>query len=294
MSAGNHYLKFRTQHKLPPLPLTERSSCLFATFLAQQGMKRQSISVYLAALRHLEISAGLDPALRVSWPHLQYALQGIKHSQDTGPHHVHLPFIKAIMHQLQNVWAHATEDQYQVRMLWAACCLGYFGFMRAAEFTAEDPLEPASIQVSDAAVDSHSNPSMVRVFVRRAKSDPFGKGVFIYLGKTNSSLCPVSAVLHYLAIRCSGEGPLLVHHNGSPLTRGQFVRSVRSSLSAAQIPHQGYSGHSFCISAATAAAAAGVPAHVIKMLGRWSFEAYILYIRTTRETLAAISRQIAI
>ena len=41
--------------------------------------------------------------------------------------------------------------------------------------------------------------------------------------------------------------------------------------------------------AATSAAAAGVPAHIINMLGRWESEAYQLYIRTPRETLASIS-----
>ena len=63
----------------------------------------------------------------------------------------------------------------------------------------------------------------------------------------------------------------------------------------AQIVQHGYSsGHSFRIGAATAAAAAGVPTHVIKILGCWSSEAYFLYIRTPRETLAAISRQISL
>ena len=41
------------------------------------------------------------------------------------------------------------------------------------------------------------------------------------------------------------------------------------------------------------AAQAGLPPHLIKMLGRWSSDAYQLYIRTPRETLAAVSRTIA-
>ena len=199
------------------------------------------------------------------------------------------------MRQLQGIWSNAPAvDQYQATMMWAACCLGFFGFMRAGEFSAASPREPASICASDVAVDSHTNPSMVRVFLRRAKTDPFGKGVAIYLGKTDSPLCPISALLNYLAIRPPGQGPLFTHQSGTALTRDQFVRGVKVALSAARIAHENYSGHSFRIGAATAAAAAGVPAHIIKMLGRWSSQAYLLYVRTPRETLAAISQQLAL
>ena len=134
---------------------------------------------------------------------------------------------------------------------------------------------------------------MVKILLRKSKTDPFGKGVNIYLGKTGSALCPVIAVLNYMAIRPAGLGPLFVLGDGSPLSRERFVRSVKAALTEANINHQGYSGHSFRIGAATMAAAAGIPSHVIKMMGRWSSEAYMLYIRTPGETLAAISRSIA-
>ena len=161
-----------------PLPFSKCSTCLFATFLAQQGLKPQSISVYLSALRHLEVSAGLDPPLRAAWPRLQYVLRGIKRSQDSASNRVRLPITTAIMHQLRLIWANApADDHYQATMLWAACCLGYFGFMRAGEFSAVNSREPGSILVSDVAVDSHTNPSVVRVFLWRAKADPFGEGV---------------------------------------------------------------------------------------------------------------------
>ena len=94
-----------------------------------------------------------------------------------------------IMHQLRIIWDNAPADNhYQATMLRAACCLGYFGFMRAGEFSAVNSREPGSILVSNVAVDSHTNPFVVRVFLRRAKADPFGKGVSInYAGGTPSS-----------------------------------------------------------------------------------------------------------
>ena len=293
-SARNRYLTFCQQYDIPPFPVSERSTCLFVAFLAHQGLKHQSIAVYLAGLRHFQIAAGLDPTLRSAWPRLQYVLRGIKRSSDLSPLRVRLPITTSILLRLKEVWDRApASDRYKAKLLWAACCLGYFGFMRAGEFTLVDTKEPAAIRVADVAVDSHTSPSMVRVLLRRSKTDLAGKGVHIFLGKTDLLLCPVAAILHYLAIRPSGEGPLFVLENGSPLTRERFVREVKAALSVAQISHQGYSGHSFRIGAATAAAKAGVPSHIIKMLGRWSSDTYMLYIHTPRETLATISRAIA-
>ena len=99
--------------------------------------------------------------------------------------------------------------------------------------------------------------------------------------------------MNYLAVRPGEQGPLLVHADGSPLTRDQFVRKIKKALRIAKIDPAAYSGHSFRIGAASAAAAAGVPAYFIKMLGRWESEAYHLYIKTPRESLAAVSQLIA-
>ena len=174
-------------------------------------------------------------------------------------------------------------------MLWAACCTGFFGFMQSGEFTCSRANQGATICRSDVAIDSHANPSVVCIFLARAKTDPFGHGVHIYLGRTNTAVCPVTAVLCFLAIRHVRDGPLFIWSNGSPLTQQHFVRAVRTILAEAKVDRTAYSGHSFCIGTATSAARAGIPAHVIKMLGCWESEAYLLYVRMPRESLAQVS-----
>ena len=53
----------------------------------------------------------------------------------------------------------------------------------------------------------------------------------------------------------------------SPLSCDQFVHKVKAALQVANVNSESYSGHSFRIGVATTAAAAGVPADTIKMLG---------------------------
>ena len=64
-------------------------------------------------------------------------------------------------------------------MLWAACCLGFFGFLRAGEFTVASKEEFDSerhLSVADVAVDSVTAPAMIRVRLKQSKTDPFRKG----------------------------------------------------------------------------------------------------------------------
>ena len=54
-----------------------------------------------------------------------------------------------------------------------------------------------------------------------------------------------------------------------------------------------FSSHSFRIGAATIAACNGIPDHLIQALGRWTSNAYQLYIRTPSEALASLSLQLS-
>ena len=178
-------------------------------------------------------------------------------------------------------------------MMWAASCLAFFGFLRSGEFTLQTAAAAPAIRASDAAVDSHTAPSVVCIHLRKAKTDPFGRGISLYLGRTGTDICPVAALLNYLSIRPRGDGPIFVHQDGSPLLKHQFITEVRQALGAAGLNPSQYSGHSFRIGAATTAAAAGIPDHLIKTLGRWESSAYMLYVRTPRESLAAVSARLA-
>ena len=152
-------------------------------------------------------------------------------------------------------------------MLWAACCLGFPGFMRAGEFTKVSSTADA-LSVADVSVDSRDNPQVLAVLLRCSKRDPFGAGVHLYVGRTGDVLYPVTAVLGYLAIRPPSNGPLFLFENGTPLSRTRLITHMRAALSQVGVDTAGYSGHSFCIAAASTAARAGFSDSFIQTLGR--------------------------
>lgn len=180
-------------------------------------------------------------------------------------------------------------------MFWAACTLGYFGFLRSAEFTVPTLASFSSevhLSVADVAVDSRSSPSCIRLRIKASKTDPFRKGCFVHIGLGRAPLCAVQAMLSYLSLRGNSPGPLFLRKSGQPLSRAVLTDWLRQILSSAGIPGN-FSSHSFRIGAATVAARNGVPDHLIQAMGRWTSNAYQLYIRTPSEALAGLSNRLA-
>ena len=101
--------------------------------------------------------------------------------------------------------------------------------MRCAEFTTSSTSSCSSrgdLLAEDVAVDSHLEPSVIAIRIKGSKRDQFSAGVTIYLGRTNNELCPVVALLNYLAIRHIQGGPLFVLQDGRFLSKDLLVQRV--------------------------------------------------------------------
>ena len=294
-SAVNSYLHFCTQFQAPsPFPLSEPYLCRFVSFLASvRGVAYTTIQVYLSGLRHAQIVLGLpDPAFS-SLPRLDLVLRGIRRAAGNNPRRVRLPITPRILALLYQSWSRPPVS-HDAAMLWAACCTGFFGFLRSGEFTTPSLHGGTGpgLSVADVSVDSFSNPSYVALFLRRSKTDTFGVGSTIYLGLVDGSICPVKALLGYIVLRGNGPGPLFAFQSGSPLTRSALVQAVRDALRPHNVDVGGFNGHSFRIGAATTAAAAGVPDSLIQVLGRWKSSAFTTYIRSPKESLITVSARL--
>lgn len=284
-------MEFCEQSAAIPLPTTEKQLCRFVAYLREEGLRYQTVKTYLAAVRHMQISHEMGDPKIGSMARLELVVRGMKREQAGLPTRARLPITPEILNRIQQHWKGRWEE-WDVVMLWAAMTLCFYGFLRAGEVVvpSDTGFDPAQhLTYDDIAVDSKQQPSFITVNIKQSKTDPFRKGVTIVVGRAVGPLCPLVAVLTYMAIRRPGQGPLFRFSDGRPLTRERFVAKVREVLQQIGIDQTKYAGHSFRIGAATTAAKKGIQDSLIKTLGRWESVAYQLYVRTPREQLVAVA-----
>ena len=93
---------------------------------------------------------------------------------------------------------------YKDIMIWVACCLAYFGLLRVSEFTTSSPdhfNSSTDLLLSDVALDNRASLTTIQITLKQSKNDQFRAGTTICLGKTTCAICPVDALVQYLAIR---------------------------------------------------------------------------------------------
>lgn len=280
-----------------PFPVTEHLLCCYSAFLAQQGLSPQTIKSYLSAVRNTQLSLGLpDPREQSSLPILKRVQLGISRARlgRQRPSHIRLPMTAKILRDVKSELERSNHPE-KVAM-WAVACVAFFGFFRLGELLlcSRDTFNPQlHLSWGDVAVDVTTQPTMIRCRLKQSKTDQLGEGVDVILGRTGRDLCPVAALLGYIAQRGDVAGPFFLTANREPLLKQDFINKFRAVLRALGLPAEDYAGHSFRIGAATSAALAGIEDSMIQTLGRWQSAAFRRYIRTPHQQLAALSQTMA-
>ena len=167
-------------------------------------------------------------------------------------------------------------------MLWAACCLGFFGFLHLGKFTSpSNDYDPSwHLSVKDVTIHSTEKPTMPQVTTKGLKTDQLRQGINIVIGKTGLHICPMKSGFQ--------PWPTVLSHGW----RQHLVDKLRAILSQAGVECSRFSGHSFRIGAAMTAAAEGVADSTIQTLGRWKSDSFKRYIRMPHSELVSISAQL--
>ena len=173
------YTAFCRQFGLTPLPLLDLNLCRFVSYLHYQHLSPASVRLYLASLRYLQIVAGGRDPHPGEFPRLQYAVQAVQRLNPSQSWPLRLPITPAILQSLHWAWS-SPPVSYRNRLLWAACCLGFFAFLQSGEFTCPSAAAyvPSMLSWGNIHVDSHDHPSYLRIVLRQSKTDFFGAGVW--------------------------------------------------------------------------------------------------------------------
>ena len=257
-----------------------------------RSVQYTTIKNYLPAVKNYHSSHGYELPLS-NFLRLRLIFRGIKRSQG------HQSKVRRpITLQLLNVFYHLSVQRTDNRdslMLWAAMTLAFFGFLRLGELTCISTFDPQlHLMNRDITFMPRNSPQYMLVRLKVSKTDPFRQGQTIVIGKTNSPLCPISAMVAYLNSRplSSDSGPLFTYVSGGPLTRENLTRETRLLISKGGLDSREFAGHSFRIGAATTAASANLPPWLIKVLGRWSSDCFERYIKTPPSVLAQVSQKL--
>lgn len=171
----------------------------------------------------------------------------------------------------------------------AGLAIGVYGLLRGAEFLAKshnrNPLHCA---------DAVWHSDRVVLTLNNTKTDIYKKGVSVTLFKTGTATCPFTAlkVVYDSALYKLPHSPLIQGADGSPLAYKQLQGAVKELAAQCGLPAASFASHSLRIGGATSLALLGVPAHIIKFLGRWKSAAYQGYTRISEEQLRLISAEL--
>jgi hypothetical protein len=177
-------------------------------------------------------------------------------------------------------FAHLLDTRYfEHARDWCACLLAFFGLLRINEYM-NSGMRCGHIRLTSYGLD---------VTVVRSKTSNIP--VVISLASRNDQLCPARAYSHYLgffpvlSLPCRPDDPLFVSRLRAQAvttatTDAEFIARVRELITAAFPDRDAsrYAGHSFRRGGASALQLAGVPAAVIQKHGRWTSDAFRVYL----------------
>ena len=262
-AAWKSYHTFTRQAGLISLPLSPAVLQLYVT-QASGHLRFATIKVYIAALKFINTFHGFDSSF-VFTEQLHYLLRGVRRTQAITftPTPPRIPISPAhILLLFRHVdAAYSTLDS---RCFRAAFTLAFFGLLRVSEFTCPSPYTfDASYHLSPTDVSFSHNPTIMHIHIKQSKTDPFRLGCTIRLAQTNNALCPIRAMLQFLALRPPVPGPLFLFHDGSFLSYSD-IRDVLSHTFPFSTP--GTMGtHSFRIGGASMLCSLGVPEATVQI-----------------------------
>ena len=263
-----------------PVPASQETLCRFAAFLAR-SRSSSSVRQYLNIVRLVHLELGLNNPLADNF-HLKTLLNGIRRSSR-----------KSMCQKLPLTIGHLTQIRsvLDLNAIPDACFFAilttcFFGLLRIGNVT-RGSHDPSFVTRGDVVFCACG----LLLRVRRSKTIQFGERLHnaVLPSYPGHPLCPVSALRNFLAL--SGDGfdssvCLFSFRNRHSLfvPSAYWVRSkLRKILSQLHLPSSSFSTHSLRRGGATWLLNAGVPLHVIRLLGDWKSDAVFQYLRPSPE-----------
>ena len=280
-SALNSYLSFVRLHDLPVEPTPDTLS--FFTVFMSHHIDPKSVSNYLSGIcQQLEPYFANVRSARLS-PLVDRTMKGclrLKSSPVKWKRALTFGDLQKVVNDLDGSTLH--DD-----LLFKAMLLtGFFALMRLGELTFPDEFRLRNWKKISKRSTVVISTNQYEFLLPAHKADPFFEGNRIIVKKEqHCSLNPLSVFREYLTSRDDLfplSSPLWVLHNGSVPTRKFFITRLRHFF------ERDVAGQSMRAGGATSLAEHGVAPSLIQFIGRWSSDAFLIYIRKNPVLIQAI------
>lgn len=254
------------------LPLTVVQVSRFVAYLQANGLAPATIITYTSAIGYVHKLCSIsDPTSHFL---VQKTLVGIR--RDNPRCDQRLPITLPILRQLVGALKNTNSNIYEQVLLRAMFLTAFFGFFRVGEITSNShgtclmAIHQLSFSFKKATIT-----------LRKFKHNNNGRRFDVVLKNNDeTALCPVKALKNYLKLRGQSRGPLFCFPNLDPIGRQYFCKQLKQCLTFAGLDSKCYKSHSFRVGATCHASSLGMSDSQIRSLGRWSSNAFKVYVRS--------------
>ena len=291
------------------IPFTDSDTIALVVYMAVvRSLRSTSIGVYFAGFRMLHLMKGSSaPNLRTDL--VNQMITGVKngnHAADVlSDRRSRQPVTFKIMSKLQLAIKTSRMDLRRKRLVWFAatsCLLGSFRihevlpekrhtYDKTTTLMSEDVKKVETIHEGDTT-------KTLSYHIKNPKENKTPQGIKVDIFENTGSLNWLCAVKAYEKYQLVSNGanpnqPLFTLQDGSGYTGAMFNEDVKTLLSGKIDTSLGpLTTHSFRAGLATMMAEAGCTDDQIQLAGRWSSDAFKLYVKTARPRRAIMAASI--
>lgn len=286
-------------------PLSHNQLLMFIGWLLDKQVGADTINTYLAGLRQLYLSKGLNPA-SIRSELVTQIIKGRRHQtlsvDSIGSQKQRLPATPAILKLLKLDLLKSSENPNTKLLIWAVCTLAYNGAFRIGELLAKkqtrfnplDTLLEDDIKIIETSVNN-KKVKLIQVCLKQEKTNSSKSATIIDVFEAPGPICPVRALRKWL--NCSPHTnkklPAFRKPDGRAYT-GRELNEYLSGFSQRTFPNSPgkISAHSFRVGLASTLGSLGYDDSEIQLAGRWSSRAFESYLKLPRTKRIRIAREI--
>ena len=238
----------------------------------------------MSGVRRLYLQRGLTDPTKDNYT-LRCIIKGQKRERNEGTS-TKLPITPELLHHFAKNTNKSSPKQVAFM---TAALISFFGFLRKANVTSNDPNDPSPLTIKDIKFEKETY--TLWITLHHTKTIQLGEREIIIpiAGSKESTIDPIK----WLKLHLKLSPPTSEKSKLFSFSHKEFTTRTKSAIRNCGIDPDKYSGHSYRRGGATFAFSKGAPTEWIKQIGDWKSEAYLRYISIDKESSVQLAKKLS-